>query len=97
MRAGLRHGGCKGHLPEEHVGKTHRGKGLKDQKRGGRTECPICKRTAVKVVYEVTVKEKTIKVCKTCKASLANGKKQKEADGVAAAVASAPAAAPAAG
>lgn len=62
------------------MGKTHRGKGLKDQKRGGRSECPVCKRTAVKVVYEVTVKEKTIKVCKTCKASIASGKKLKEAE-----------------
>ena len=81
-------------LSEEHVGKTHRGKGLKDQKRGGRTECPICKRTAVKVVYEVTVKEKTIKVCKTCKASIANGKMQKEVEALApaAAAATAPAA-----
>ena len=77
------------------MGKTHRGKGLKDQKRHGRTECPICKRTAVKVVYEVTVKEKTIKVCKTCKASIANGKKLKETEAAIPAAAAAPA--PAAG
>jgi len=67
-------------LSEEQVGKTHRGKGLKDQPRHARTLCPVCKRTAVKVVYEVTVKEKTIKVCKTCKASIANGKMQKEVE-----------------
>jgi len=67
-------------LAEEHVGKTHRGKGLKDQARHGRTVCPVCKRTAVKVVYEVTVKDKTVKVCKTCKASIANGKMQKEVE-----------------
>ena len=74
------------------MGKTHRGKGLKDQVRHGRAVCPVCKRTAVKVVFEVTVKEKTFKVCKTCKASIANGKLQKEVEALAAA---APAAAPA--
>lgn len=74
------------------MGKTHRGKGLKDQVRGGRSACPVCKRTAVKVVYEVTVKEKTFKVCKTCKASITNGKMQKEVDAL---IAAAPAAAPA--
>ena len=52
------------------MGKTHRGKGLKDQVRHGRGLCPICKRTAVKVVYEAQVEGKTIKVCKTCKATL---------------------------
>ncbi|HET6452509.1 MAG TPA: hypothetical protein VFI08_14420 [Spirochaetia bacterium] len=62
------------------MGKTHRGKGLKDQVRNGRTVCPVCKRTAVKVVYEITVKEKTVKVCKTCKASIGNGKMQKEVE-----------------
>jgi ribosomal protein L37AE/L43A len=62
------------------MGKTHRGKGLKDQARHGRTQCPVCKRTAVKVVYEVQVKEATIKVCKTCKASIANGKKKEEVE-----------------
>jgi hypothetical protein len=34
----------------------------------------------VKVVWEVTVKEKTIKVCKTCKAAIGHGKMQKEAE-----------------
>jgi len=79
------------------MGKTHRGKGLKDQLRQGRAECPVCKRTAVKVVYEVTVKEKTFKVCKTCKASISNGKMQKEVDALAAAAPAASAPAPAAG
>ena len=62
------------------MGKTHRGKGLKEQVRNGRNVCPVCKRTAVKVVFEVQVKEKTIKVCKTCKASIAHGKMQKEVE-----------------
>ncbi len=62
------------------MAKTHRGKGLRTVASHGRDTCPVCKRTAVKVVYEVTVKEKTIKVCKTCKAALAHGKFQAAAE-----------------
>jgi uncharacterized radical SAM superfamily Fe-S cluster-containing enzyme len=62
------------------MGKTHRGKGLKELVRQGRSVCPVCKRTGVKVVFEAQVKEKTIKVCKTCKASISHGKMQKEAE-----------------
>lgn len=76
------------------MAKTHRGKGIRALISHGRDTCPLCKRTAIKVVYEVTVKEKTIKVCKTCKAALSHGKLQKEAEAVADAI---PAAAPAAG
>jgi hypothetical protein len=75
------------------MGKTHRGKGLKDQVSQGRGVCPICKRTGVKVVFEAQVKDKTIKVCKTCKASIAHGKMVKEVEAVTAgAEAQAPAA-----
>jgi ribosomal protein L37AE/L43A len=73
------------------MSKGHRGKGIKSLVKHGRAACPVCKRTAVKVLYEVTIKEKTVKVCKTCKAALANGTIQKEAD----TLVSAPAAAPA--
>jgi hypothetical protein len=62
------------------MAKTHRGKGLKTVVRQGRATCPLCKRDAVKVVFEVTIKEKTVKVCKICKAALGHGKLQKEAD-----------------
>ena len=62
------------------MGKTHRGKGLADQVRNGRAACPVCKREAVKVVYETQVKDKTIKVCKTCKAAIGHGKLQKEVE-----------------
>jgi hypothetical protein len=62
------------------MAKTHRGKGLRTVFNNGRGTCPVCKRTAVKVVYEVTVKEKTVKMCKTCKAALSHGKMQKEAE-----------------
>ncbi len=62
------------------MAKTHRGKGLKTLLKHGRAACPLCKREAVKVVFEVTIKEKTVKVCKTCKAALGHGKLQKEAE-----------------
>jgi hypothetical protein len=61
------------------MGKTHRGKGLKDQVRHGRGVCPVCKRTAVKVVYEAQIKDATVKVCKTCKATLSNSNRGKKA------------------
>jgi ribosome-binding protein aMBF1 (putative translation factor) len=73
------------------MAKTHRGKGIRSLVSHGRGTCPLCTRTAVKVVYEITVNEKTIKVCKTCKAAVSHGKMKKEAEALAAAV---PAAAP---
>jgi hypothetical protein len=62
------------------MAKTHRGKGLSTLVRQGRAVCPICKRDAVKVVFEVTIKEKTVKVCKICKAALGHGKHKAEAE-----------------
>jgi hypothetical protein len=62
------------------MAKTHRGKGLNTQVSHGRGECPVCKRTAIKVIFEVQVKDKTIKVCKTCKAAIGHGKLQKEVE-----------------
>ncbi len=53
---------------------------MKEQVRQGRSVCPVCKRTGVKVVFEVQVKDKTVKVCKTCKASIGHGKMQKEVE-----------------
>ena len=41
---------------------------------------PGLQETGVKVVFEVTVKEKQIKVCKTCKATVGHGKMQKEVE-----------------
>lgn len=62
------------------MSKGHRGKGIRSLVKHGRSACPVCKRTAVKTLYEVTIKEKTIKVCKTCKAAIAHGKYQQEVD-----------------
>jgi hypothetical protein len=79
------------------MSKGHRGKGIKSLVKHGRAACPVCARSAVKVLYEVTIKEKTVKVCKTCKAALAHGRHQKAGDVVASTPApvSAPAAEPA--
>ncbi len=62
------------------MAKTHRGKGLKTLVKSGRGTCPLCKRESIKVVFELTVKEKTLKVCKICKAAFGHGKLQKEAE-----------------
>ncbi|HOH60358.1 MAG: hypothetical protein KBB33_00415 [Candidatus Cloacimonetes bacterium] len=48
--------------------KTNRGKEVKKMPNAGRGECPVCHRTGVKVIYEVKAGDKSIKVCKTCKA-----------------------------
>jgi ribosomal protein L37AE/L43A len=58
------------------MSKAHRGAGLRSQKSSGRGECPLCKKTGIKTVYEVAAGEKKILICKQCKASLASGKKQ---------------------
>jgi hypothetical protein len=76
------------------MAKGHRGKGLTGQVKQGRATCPVCKRTGIKVVFEVQVKEKTVKVCKTCKAAIGHGKLQTEAEALVVATA---AAAPTAG
>ncbi len=56
------------------MSKAHRGKGLKDQPNGGRGTCPICKKDGVKVLYEQEIEGKKVKICKMCKATLANKK-----------------------
>jgi len=57
------------------MSKAHRGKGLKAEAAHGRGLCPICKRESVKVLYELEADGTKVKVCKTCKAAVANGKK----------------------
>jgi ribosomal protein L37AE/L43A len=58
------------------MSKAHRGSGLKDQPKGGRGKCPVCKKTGIKIVYEYEFEGKKIKICKNCKATIAHGKKQ---------------------
>ena len=56
------------------MSKAHRGKGIRELKASGRETCPVCKREAVKVLYEQEVNGAKTKICKVCKATLANAK-----------------------
>lgn len=56
------------------MSKARRGKGTVEYDNRGRGNCPVCNRTAIKSIYEVEVGEKKVKVCKQCKAGIANGK-----------------------
>lgn len=51
----------------ENMSKNFRGVGLKEIPKRGRGTCLICGRTAVKLLYEVSSDQKTIKVCKQCR------------------------------
>ena len=57
------------------MAKPHRGKGIRELVSHGRGECPVCKRTSVKILYEQEAGDKKVKICKTCKAALKHGKK----------------------
>ena len=50
------------------MSKAHRGSGIRDQKSSGRGDCPICKRTGIKVLYETTIDEQKVMICKNCNA-----------------------------
>ncbi|ADN01521.1 hypothetical protein [Spirochaeta thermophila] len=58
------------------MSKAHRGKGLKDQPKKGRGKCPLCGRTGVKLLYEVSAHEKKLSVCKPCSKAVAHGKRE---------------------
>ncbi|MDR2185266.1 MAG: hypothetical protein LBO80_06320 [Treponema sp.] len=57
------------------MSKAHRGKGIRELFARGRGECPVCKRTNVKIIYEQEAGEGKIKICKTCRAALKHGRK----------------------
>ena len=57
------------------MSKAHRGKGLTETVAHGRGTCPVCRRDSVKVLYEQEIDGAKVKICKTCKATLANKKK----------------------
>lgn len=56
------------------MSKAHRGKGLREVPSSGRGLCPVCNRGGVKVLYEQEIEGKKTKICKLCKATLANKK-----------------------
>lgn len=54
------------------MSKNHRGIGLRSQPNHARGECPVCRTTGVKVIYEVELDGKKLKVCKFCNAKMKN-------------------------
>jgi hypothetical protein len=56
------------------MAKAHRGKGIRALPLHGRGTCPVCKREMVKIVYEQEIDGQKSKICKVCKATLANKK-----------------------
>ena len=58
------------------MAKPNRGKTIRELPSRGRGTCPVCKRESVKILYEQDAGDKKkVKVCKTCKAAIKNGKK----------------------
>lgn len=51
---------------ESIMSKAHRGKGLRTTVNSGNGACPSCGKTRIKCLYEATVNEKKVKVCKIC-------------------------------
>lgn len=56
------------------MSKSHRGTGIRPEVNHGKGECPICKRTDIKVLYEVELDGAKTKVCKQCNAHIKNSK-----------------------
>jgi len=56
------------------MSKAHRGKGIRTVANRGRGVCPVCKKDAVKVLYEQEINGAKAKICKVCKAAIKNGK-----------------------
>jgi hypothetical protein len=56
------------------MSKARRGKGIKELFDHGRGNCPICKRSAVKLLYEHEIDGKKIKICKICRAKIKHKK-----------------------
>jgi RNA polymerase subunit RPABC4/transcription elongation factor Spt4 len=57
------------------MGKTHRGKGIRELFSRGRGTCPVCGSTGIKILYEQDAGGQKVKVCKPCKAAIKHGKK----------------------
>jgi hypothetical protein len=56
------------------MSKAHRGKGIATLVSAGRGQCPVCKRDGVKLLYEQEIEGVKQKICKICKATIANKK-----------------------
>jgi hypothetical protein len=50
------------------MGKTHRGKGIRNLPGRARGTCPVCKRTRVKLLYNRVLPDGSlVRVCKRCR------------------------------
>ncbi len=52
------------------MSKAHRGTGVRELANHGKATCPVCKREAIKCLYEVEVDGAKQNVCKQCNAKL---------------------------
>ena len=52
------------------MSKAHRGTGIRELANQGRGICPVCKREAIKCLYEVELDGAKVNVCKQCNAKL---------------------------
>ncbi|MGH4036685.1 MAG: hypothetical protein ACRQFF_02420 [Sphaerochaeta sp.] len=57
------------------MSKAHRGTGIREEFNHGRSTCPICKKENIKCLYETTIDDKKVKICKTCNATRKNNAK----------------------
>jgi hypothetical protein len=57
------------------MSKAHRGRPLKEEHKGNpRGNCPLCKRSAIKMLYSHEVDGKKFTVCKQCNSAVKAGK-----------------------
>lgn len=56
------------------MAKAHRGAGITDLYNHARGTCPVCNRTAIKVMYDQEVSGTKVQVCKQCNAKIKNSK-----------------------
>ncbi len=66
------------------MSKAHRGKGIREEQNRGRGTCPVCNKTAVKVLYEQEIDGTKKNICKICKAAIKNKKAAEKASAEAA-------------
>jgi hypothetical protein len=57
------------------MSKARRGKGTYELFARGRGDCPVCKRTGIKLLYEYEIKGNKVKICKICNAKIKHAKK----------------------
>ena len=57
------------------MSKPHRGKNIRDLFAHGRGDCPVCKRSRVKILYEQEAEGQKFQICKICRAAVKNGTK----------------------